>query len=189
MDEWSVDETLRMIARMPAPEGLEDRVKAGLHLAEGPRRVLAWPAARRAQSGRAVSVSAPSVRMASVWAPGVRVRTGWVRTGWARGAAAAAIALAVAGGGWGIYSRIEPAQSAKAVATPQAKPSATAQTGAFGEAGAMRRPLTLAGPVVKPAQQPTPKPNEKKAAARANASDAAKTHIQGNASGVSAPAR
>ena len=179
MDNRSVDETLRMIARMPAPEGLEERVKAGLHLAGTPGRVLAWPAARRAQSEGAGSMIGPGVSMPSVRAPGVRDRIGWVRTGCARGAAAAAIALAVAGGGWGIYSRVEPAQSAKAVAIPQAKPA-----GAFSEAGAMRRPLTLTGPVVKPASKP-----DLKKAPGVSPSDAAKTRIQGSATGVPAPAR
>jgi hypothetical protein len=125
MDERSVDETLRMIARMPVPERLEERVKAGLQLAEKPGRVLGWPAERRGES---------------VGVPG-----GWMRAGWARGAAAAAIALVVVGGGWGIYARVEPAQSAKIVAMPAAK-----QNGAFSEAGAMRRPQTLVGPTVKP---------------------------------------
>lgn len=124
LDVRSADETLRMIARLPAPDGLEERVKAGLRLAERPGRVLAWP------SGRNEEI---------VWA-----ENKWMRSGWARGAAAAAIALVVAGGGWGIYTRIVPAQSAKTVALPQAQPS-----GKFSEAGAMRRPQTLEGPEVK----------------------------------------
>jgi len=39
----AAEETLRLIAKLPAPEGLEDRVKAGLRSA--PRRgvVIAWP--------------------------------------------------------------------------------------------------------------------------------------------------
>jgi hypothetical protein len=133
MDERSMDETLRMIARMPAPEGLEERVKAGLQLAETPGRVLAWPATRRAKT-----VSAPGMGATNMDAPSV-----WVRSGWARGAAAAAIALVVAGGGWGIYTRVAPEQSAKTGPLPAAQPSGT-----FSESGAMRRPLTLAGPKV-----------------------------------------
>jgi len=125
MDERSVDETLRMIAQMPVPERLEERVKAGLQLAEKPGRVLGWPSERRAGS-----------------------RGGWMRAGWARGAAAAAIALAVVGGGWGIYARVEPAQSAKVGAVPAAK-----QNGTFSEAGAMRRPQTVVGPTVKTTAQ------------------------------------
>jgi hypothetical protein len=161
MDNWNVDETLRMIARLPAPEGLEERVKAALQLAETPGRVLAWPTMRRAESV-------------------------WIRSGWARGAAAAAIALVVAGGGWRIYSRIEPAQSAKGGALPQAQPS-----GAFNEAGAMRRPLTVTGPTVKPAVQPalepTPQRVGKTVGVGVRKSDAAKVQAQGSASRVTAP--
>jgi hypothetical protein len=124
MDERSVDETLRMIARMPVPERLEERVKAGLQLADMPGRMLSWPSQRRAESHG--------------------VQGGWMRAGWARGAAAAAIALVVVGGGWGIYARVEPMHSAKTGAAPGAKPS-----GVFSEAGAMRRPQTLVGPTVK----------------------------------------
>ena len=125
MDERSVDETLRMIAQMPVPERLEERVKAGLQLAEKSGRVLGWPAERREGS-----------------------QGGWVRAGWVRGAAAAAIALVVVGGGWGIYARVGPVQSAKGGVVPAAK-----QNGAFSESGAMRRPQTLVGPTVKPTVQ------------------------------------
>jgi hypothetical protein len=165
MDERSVDETLRMIARMPAPEGLEERVKVGLRLAEKPGRLLAWPRGRRGES---------------VW-----VQNSWVRSGWARGAAAAAIALVVVGGGWGIYTRVGPSQAAKVVALPQTKPS-----GAFSEAGAMRRPQTLMGPTVaKPTEPKAGQPAPKKAGTTqgAGASGAAKAHAQVSASHVIAP--
>jgi hypothetical protein len=169
MDELSVDETMRMIARIPAPEGLEERVKAGLHLAEKHGRVLAWPTAKRPRSARA----------SRNWVPAV-----WIQTGWARGAAAAAIALAVAGGGWGIYSRVAPAQSAKTLALPQAQPS-----GSFSEAGAMRRPPTLTGPKAPgPAMQQIQK-KDAKAAPGAMASDAPKVHGQGSPSGVPTSAK
>jgi len=159
MDERSVDETLRLIARMPAPEGLEERVKAGLQLAETPRRVLRWPMAR-------------SIEDAS--APGM-----WTRSSWVRGAVAAAIALVIVGGAWGIYTRVEPAQSAKAPASPQAQPAGT-----FSEAGAIRRPLTVAGPRVL---QPVPQSNGK--IAKAGKPDAAKAHTQSSASGSRIPAQ
>jgi hypothetical protein len=175
MDERSVDETLRMIARMPAPEGLEERVKAGLRLAESPGRVLAWPTGRNGESGRAESR--------------------WVRSGWARGAAAAAIVLVVAGGGWGIYARVAPAQSAKTVVLPQAKPS-----GAFSEAGAMRRPLTVTGPEVKgpgglkPVESKSSETKKGQSAAKkttstlgADSLDAAKMHTHGSASHATLP--
>lgn len=41
--ERSVEETLRLIARLPAPEGLEERVKARLQASPRTGRVLAWP--------------------------------------------------------------------------------------------------------------------------------------------------
>jgi hypothetical protein len=83
------EETLRLIAHLPAPEGLEDRVQAGLRSA--PRRgwVLAWP--------RPLPLAG----------------------GWLRAAAAAAIVLVVAGGGWGIYSRVQPGQPEPGVAGPR----------------------------------------------------------------------
>jgi len=77
--------TLRLIARLPAPEGLEERVRAGLHAAPRRGRILAWPAALRPESG------------------------------WMRAAAAAAIVFVVAGGGWGVYSRVEQRQPARTV--------------------------------------------------------------------------
>ncbi len=110
--------TLRLIARLPAPEGLEDRVHAGLRSAPQRGRVLAWP---RALNGD-----------------------------WMRAAAAAAIVCVIAGGGWGIYSRVTPGQ-AGGIAVPRGS--------GFSEGGAIRRPQTLQGPVVThPATSGTPKP-------------------------------
>jgi hypothetical protein len=74
-----------------------------------------------------------------------------------RGAAAAAIVFVVAGGGWGIYTRVEPAQPARVLVMPRA-----GAAGGFSGAGAMRTPETLHGPVV--AQPVTEKPIEVKAA-------------------------
>ena len=113
------EETLRLVARLAAPEGLEERVKAGLRAApaQGRARVLAWPTVRR---------------LGSVWM---------------RSAAAAAIAAVVVGGSWGIYSRVQPNQPSKAIATP---PRVSTQ-GGFSSAGAMRTPQTLNGPIVEPA--------------------------------------
>ena len=76
-----VDATLRLVASLPAPDGLEDRVHAALRTA--PRRggrILEWPA-------RFVMENA-----------------------WMRSAAAAAIAFVVVGGGWGVYSRVQTAK-------------------------------------------------------------------------------
>jgi hypothetical protein len=120
------EETLRLIARLPSPVGLENRVHAALRYASsnrgwrrqifvtggaGPGRILAWP------------------------------RSNWMRT-----AAAAAIVFVVAGGGWGVYTRVQRGQMSqpvKMIAVPRA-----IQPGGFSGAGAVRTPQTLAGPTV-----------------------------------------
>jgi hypothetical protein len=111
------EETLRLIANLPAPDGLEDRVHAALNAMPRRSRVVAWPRALRAESG------------------------------WMRSAAAAAIVFVVAGGGWGVYTRVESTQMeqnqpAKVIVMPTRMPS----TGGLSGAGAMRPPLTLPGP-------------------------------------------
>jgi hypothetical protein len=116
----SAEATLRLIAKLPAPAGLEDRVHAGLlsslsvhpHATQRTARVLSWPATARAGSS------------------------------WMRSAAAAAIVFVVAGGGWGIYSRVQQPQSAKVIVLPHGS-----APGEFTNAGAMRTPKTLNGPV------------------------------------------
>jgi hypothetical protein len=118
------EQTLRLIATLPAPQGLEDRVNAGLRSAPRRARVFAWP--------RPFSPAG----------------------GWLRGAAAAAIVFVVAGGGWGIYSRVQPGQPTQGSAVPR-----VGAPGGFSEGGAVRRPQTLVGPVVTaPAPAATPKP-------------------------------
>jgi hypothetical protein len=119
------ESTLRMIASLPVPEGLAERVEAGLRAAprtaEGGARILAWPVA-------------------------LRLENAWVHSSLARSAAAAAIVAVVIGGGWGVYSRVQPAQPARAITVPL---HTSAQSG-FSSAGAMRTPQTLSGPVVAP---------------------------------------
>jgi hypothetical protein len=134
----SGEESLRLIAGLPAPEGLENRVHAALRAApeRGPQqrtfvaglagrgRVLAWPTA-------------------------LTPRSGWMRT-----AAAAAIVFVIAGGGWGVYTRVEQNQPAKVIVMPPR----VVTPGGFSGAGAMRTPDTLPGPrLVRPA---APKPAE-----------------------------
>jgi len=85
----SADETLRIIAGLAAPAGLEERVHAALRAAPRRGRVLAWPEALRPQSS-------------------------WMRT-----AAAAAIVFVVAGGGWGVYMHVEQSQPAKVIVMPR----------------------------------------------------------------------
>jgi len=112
------EETLRLIARLSAPEGLEERVRAGLRaatLAKLPKaRILRWPVALRLDND------------------------------WMRAAAAAAIVAVVVGGGWGISSRFQPSQPSSAIVVPL---RGAGQSG-FSSAGAMRTPQTLNGPVV-----------------------------------------
>ena len=119
----SVEDTLRLIASLPAPVGLEDRIQAGLRASQLSQphkaRVLAWPAALR---------------------PG----RNWMHSAVVRSAAAAAIVMVVAGGGWGIYSRVQPRPTAKMI-VPAPRP---AVSGGFSSGGAMRTPQTLNGPVL-----------------------------------------
>jgi hypothetical protein len=136
----SAEETLRWIARLPSPEGLEDRIHQALKSAPRRGRLLAWPSATGAGGG------------------------------WMRAAAAAAIAFVVAGGGWGVYSRVQPAKTT-------VLPPHVAGPGSFSSAGAMRTPDTLNGPVLThPAKEPAAKSKTlNKNAAATRASHAAKT--------------
>lgn len=109
----SAEDTLRLIAQLSAPKGLEDRVLAGLESAPRRGRLLQWPSMLHSGSG------------------------------WMRGAAAAAIVFVVAGGGWGIYTRVQPPQTTKVIVMPRAGAG-----GGFSNAGAMRTPQTLDGPVL-----------------------------------------
>jgi hypothetical protein len=142
LESGAAEETLRLIASLPAPAGIEDRVRAALYAApgRGPRRqvfdagvegrgrILAWPKALRPQSG-------------------------WMRT-----AAAAAIVFVVAGGGWGVYTRVQQGQPAKVIVMPP-----RVAPGGFSGAGAMRIPQTLPGPVVPlPVKPPAAQPKAAK---------------------------
>jgi hypothetical protein len=129
----AADETLRLVANLPAPDGLEDRIHKVLRSAPRQGVVLPWPA----QS--------------------------LLRRDWMRASAAAAIAFVVAGGGWGVYSRVQHGQLAI--------PAHVAAPGGFSGAGAIRTPQTLDGPVVNQpakAQPVQPKTPKKKTAAHAS---------------------
>lgn len=142
----SAEATLRLIAALPAPQGLAERVQ--LRLAAEPRtaRVLAWPAALRSGSN---------------WMQG-----GWRSSSALRTAAAAAIVFAIAGGGWGVYSRVQPTSSAKVIVM---QPRSNANSG-FSSANAIRTPQTANGPVlVKQTASPVlVKPHGKDAAKAAH---------------------
>ncbi len=114
----TVDATLRLVANLPAPQGIEDRILVGLRTAPRTARVLHWPVPLRSSTGAAGS--------------------------WMRSAAAAAIVMVVAGGGWGIYTHVQPPQPNRVIVMPQRM----AAPGGFSSAGAMRTPQTLNGPVI-----------------------------------------
>jgi hypothetical protein len=133
----SAEATLRLIARLPAPQGLEERVKAGLRNAPRRGHVLAWPGA---------------------FSPAA---------GWQRAAAAAAIVFVVGGGGWGIYSLVQPGQPAHGIAGPRVAGPGQFSTGdAMRRPQTLVGP-TLTNPAVKhpaPAAGPRTKAAAKSAA-------------------------
>jgi hypothetical protein len=122
---YDVDATLRLIAGLPAPEGLEDRVNAKLRSAPRHARILEWPERFRSDGQ------------------------------WMRNAAAAAIAFVVVGGGWGVYSRVQPAKII-------AMPSHISAPGSFSSGGAMRTPQTITGPVLTHPATAKPRPDAAK---------------------------
>ena len=140
----SVEATLRLIANLPAPKGLEDRINASLRTAQQsvPRkgRLLSWP--------------------------GTKFRPG---SDWMRSAAAAAIVLVVAGGGWGIYSHVQPARSV--VAPPHvAVPAGFSSAGAMRTPNTLNGPVVTHPVTVKtrPVKNPAQKPHHRVKAAAAN---------------------
>ncbi|MGA8041585.1 MAG: hypothetical protein WCA37_02165 [Terracidiphilus sp.] len=120
---------LGRIASLPAPEGLEDRIKAALEAAPSSGTVLAWPLAAQTRKRHEMNE-------------------------WLRGAAAAAIVAVVAGGGWGIYTHTQPAKAPSATVMPPR----ISTPGGFSSAGAMRTPQTLVAPKVNPASSGAQKP-------------------------------
>jgi hypothetical protein len=140
------EDTLRLIAGLPAPAGLEERVHKALRAAPRKGQILAWPASFRAKTV--------------------------LDSNWMRAAAAAAIVFVVVGGGWGVYSRVQPGPAGKVIVMPQRMPS----SGGFAGAGAIRTPETLPGPKVRDqetkgprdqATEPTKKPAAPKKAGSA----------------------
>jgi hypothetical protein len=113
----AAEDTLRLIANLPAPNGLEDRVKAGLRSAPRRGMVVAWP---------------------------FSATENWMYSSGVKAAAAAAIVLAIAGGGWGVYSHIRVAPVPSALIHPPLPNGA----GRFSTAGAVHVPQTVQGPVI-----------------------------------------
>jgi hypothetical protein len=132
----SAEKTLRLIASLPAPAGLEDRVYAALLSVPRSGRVLAWPKTLNPQSD-------------------------WMRT-----AAAAAIVFVVAGGGWGVYTHVQNAQQgqpAKVIVVPRGlQPAGFSGAGAMRTPQTLPGPTVIL-PVK---QQPAPSKGTKKPAAR-----------------------
>jgi len=114
----SGEDTLRLIATLPVPGGLEDRIKSRLKSAPGSGRVLLWPSS--------LAIGASST---------------------VRSAAAAAIVFVVVGGGWGVYSHVKPAMESRVIVMPR-QVEGNRDAGSFSSAGAMRTPQTLNGPVL-----------------------------------------
>jgi hypothetical protein len=120
------ERTLRIIAGLPAPEGLEDRIMDALSRAPRTASVLPWPEGKRG---------------------------GWMGGSLIRGAAAAAIVFVVGGGSWTVYSRAHPPQAPKVIAMPRvAAPRGFATGGAMRTPQTLNGP-TLAHPVQAPQRQ------------------------------------
>ncbi|HEV2215413.1 MAG TPA: hypothetical protein VGR64_09000, partial [Terracidiphilus sp.] len=113
------ERSLRLIASLPAPAGIEERVKAGLRDGRSQSGVIGWP------------VSSPT-------------RLGWAQVSYMRAAAAAAIVFVVAGGGWGVYRHFGPAPAPTAAGVQQRIEGGSG----LSAAGAMRTPKTVEGPKV-----------------------------------------
>ena len=135
------EDTLRLLAGLPAPEGLESRVHASLRNAPRQARVLAWPLVLRADAA------------------------------WVRATAAAAIVMVVAGGGWGIYSKVQPLQQGKLPAVP-ARVSAPS---GFSGAGMVSTPKTIEGPVVTAPPKTTPAKSVQKKSRKRSAASSVRT--------------
>lgn len=134
--------TLRLIAALPAPDGIEDRVKIGLKtglktgLRAAPHQasVIRWP--QRSTDG-------------ARW-----THLSWTHLAGMRAAAAAAIVMVVAGGGWEVYSHIRVAAQPAALVAPERMGGSSG----LSAAGAKRKPHTVDGPVVAVPAQAKRKP-------------------------------
>jgi hypothetical protein len=113
------EDTLRLIANLPVPADLEERVKSRLGRATRTGRVLFWPSGHGSGDG-------------------------WRRNSAVRAVAAAAIVFVVVGGGWGVHTRIQPATQSNVIVMPPRVNAA----GGFSSSGAMRTPQTLDGPIL-----------------------------------------
>jgi hypothetical protein len=140
----SAEETLRLVTNVPAPAGLEDRVRAALHLAR--TDVSNVEDSQRRPNGSGPTGAGVDRRgRVLAWPSALKPQTSWMRT-----AAAAAIVFVVAGGGWGVYTRVEQNRPARILVMP---PRVGAASG-LSSAGAKRTPETLTGPKVSAVTAP-----------------------------------
>jgi hypothetical protein len=148
---YAGEETLRFLARLPAPDGLADRLHAALR--EGELSAGEEPG----RFGRFVARLNFQIES----------RIGALRLKfdpekpWVRPLAAAAIVLVVVGGGWGVYAAGRMGQRPAAAAMPAHMPAAS---GGFSSAGAVRTPVTLSSPAAAQPESAQPNPVKKPAA-------------------------
>jgi hypothetical protein len=136
----SFEATLRLIAHLPAPDGLAERVQAELQ------------ASLQAHAGQLTLAARLRAWFTAPWQDANGMQSSWMQSSWARALAAAAIVAVVVAGGWSICSRVPPPQSARGIVLPVR----VAGQGGFSSAGAMRTPQTLNGPIVEhPQATPT----------------------------------
>lgn len=132
------EETLRLVAKLPAPAGLEVRIQETLDAAPVQTRVLHWPAKRSSGSE------------------------------WRRGAAAAALVAAIFGGTWAVYSRVQPSASFRAVEMPRVTGSGSfSNAGAMRTPQTLAVPAEAAPRPADPAVKQTPSAKKKAAPAAA----------------------
>ena len=123
-----VDESLRLLSQVELPAGLEDRLRAGLRLAvtePGSARILSWPT----KTGKRV------------------VRS----MAWRRAAAAIFLAAAILGCAWSVLWQQKSRSASIQQNHPMVRPL---PAGGFSNAGAMRTPKTLDGPIANPQSMP-----------------------------------
>lgn len=130
------EETLRLVAKLPAPAGLEARIQETLDAEPAHAKVLRWPAERSGGSE------------------------------WRRGAAAAALVAAIFGGTWVVYSHVQPSASFRAVEMPRVTGSGSfSNAGAMRTPQTLAVPAETAPKPADPAVQQTPSAKKKAAPA------------------------
>jgi len=133
-----IDETLHLLAQAEIPAGLEVRLKANLRKAASeprPAKVLSWP-----QSGNAAIANVASSAF-----------------GWHRAVAAIFLAAAILGCAWSVLWQQKTRSASIEQSHPMVRPL---PAGGFSNAGAMRTPRTLEGPMAGPEAHPATNSNK-----------------------------